>query len=70
MKTWKFEKLSKGVKITQIFADRLDKPTQEDLKSLPIPQEGEGFSMRLHPAYFFEFLNHPFSVNRETDDYR
>ncbi len=60
----------KGVKITQIFADRLDKPTQEDLKSLPIPNEGEGFSMRLHPAYFFEFLNHPFSVNRETDDYR
>ena len=60
----------KGVRITQIFADRLDKPTQEDLKSLPIPQEGEGFSMRLHPAYFFEFLNHPFSVNRETDDYR
>ena len=60
----------KGVKITQIFADRLDKPTQEDLKSLPIPQDGEGFSMRLHPAYFFEFLNHPFSVNRETDDYR
>lgn len=60
----------KGVKITHIFADRLDKPTQEDLKSLPIPQEGEGFSMRLHPAYFFEFLNHPFSVNRETDDYR
>lgn len=60
----------KGVKITQIFADRLEKPTQEDLKSLPIPQEGEGFSMRLHPAYFFEFLNHPFSVNRETDDYR
>ena len=60
----------KGVRITQIFADRLGKPTQEDLKSLPIPQEGEGFSMRLHPAYFFEFLNHPFSVNRETDDYR
>ena len=60
----------KGVKITQIFADRLDKPTQEDLKSLPIPKEGEGFSMRLHPAYFFEFLDHPFSVNRETDDYR
>ncbi len=60
----------KGVKITQIFADRLDKPTQEDLMSLPIPNEGEGFSMRLHPAYFFEFLNHPFSVNRETDDYR
>ena len=60
----------KGVKITRIFADRLEKPTAEDLKSLPIPKEGEGFSMRLHPAYFFEFLDHPFSVNRETDDYR
>ena len=60
----------KGVKITQIFDDRLDKPTQKDLESLPIPGEGEGFSMRLHPAYFFEFLDHPFSVNRETDDYR
>lgn len=60
----------KGVKITQIFEDRLDKPTQKDLESLPIPGEGEGFSMRLHPAYFFEFLDHPFSVNRETDDYR
>ena len=59
----------KGVKITQIFEDRLDKPTQKDLESLPIPGEGEGFSMRLHPAYFFEFLDHPFSVNRETDDY-
>lgn len=60
----------KGVKITQIFEDRLDKPSQKDLESLPIPGEGEGFSMRLHPAYFFEFLDHPFSVNRETDDYR
>lgn len=60
----------KGVKITQIFADRLEKPTQKELESLPIPKEGEGFSMRLHPAYFFEFLDHPFSVNRETDDYR
>lgn len=60
----------KGVKITKVYADRLDKPTQADLEKLPIPKEGEGFSMRLHPAYFFEFLNHPFSVNRETDDYK
>lgn len=60
----------KGVRITQIFADRLEMPTQEDLKSLPVPKDGEGFSMRLHPAYFFEFLDHPFSINRETDDYR
>jgi len=60
----------KGVKITQVFSDRLNSPTQDDLNSLPIPKEGEGFSMRLHPAYFFEFLDHPFSVNRETQDYK
>lgn len=60
----------KGVRITQVFDDRLEKPTQKDLESLPIPGEGEGFSMRLHPAYFFEFLDHPFSVNRETQDYK
>lgn len=60
----------KGVKITQIFADRLDKPDEKALKDLPIPQEGEGFSIRLHPDYFFDFLDHPFSVNREVADYK
>lgn len=60
----------KGVKITQIFADRLEKPDEKALKDLPIPQEGEGFSIRLHPDYFFDFLDHPFTVNREVDDYK
>lgn len=49
----------KGVKITQIFADRLDKPDAKALKDLPIPKEGEGYSMSLHPSYFFDFLDHP-----------
>lgn len=60
----------KGVKITQIFADRLEKPDDKALKDLPTPKEGEGFSIRLHPAYFFDFLDHPFTVNREVDDYK
>ena len=38
--------------------------------SYNIPQEGEGFSIRLHPDYFFDFLDHPFTVNREVDDYK
>ena len=58
------------MRITQVFADRLDKPDEKALKDLPIPKEGEGFSMRLHPDYFFEFLEHPFSVNREVADYK
>lgn len=56
--------------VTQVFADRLSYPSAEDLKNLPIPKEGEGFSMRLHPAYFFQFLEHPFSINREVKDYK
>lgn len=59
----------KGVRVTQIFEDRLDYPDEKALNSLPIPKEGEGFSMRLHPAYFYQFLDHPFSVNREVKDY-
>lgn len=59
-----------GVHITRIFDDRLDKPDENALKALPVPQEGEGFSMRLHPDYFFDFLDHPFSVNREVQDYK
>lgn len=60
----------KGVKITQIFSDRLEKPDDKELHDLPIPKEGEAFSMRLHPAYFYDFLEHPFTVNREVDDYK
>ena len=60
----------KGIVITQVFDDRLAPPTEADLKNLPIPKEGEAFSLRLHPAYFFEFLEHPFTINRETKDYK
>lgn len=59
-----------GLQITRIFADRLDYPDEKAQKSLPVPKEGEGFSMRLHPAYFHEFLDHPFSINREVKDYK
>ncbi len=46
------------------------KPEAPEKAADPKPKEGEGISMRLHPGYFFEFLDHPFSVNRETQDYK
>ncbi len=58
------------MKITQVFTDRLEKPDDKALHDLPTPKEGEAFSMRLHPAYFFDFLEHPFTVNREVADYK
>lgn len=60
----------KSVKITQVFESRLTKPSDAELKNLPIPKEGEGYFIQLHPAYFFEFLDHPFSINREVKDYK
>ncbi len=60
----------KGSTVTEIFPDRLDYPSDQDMHSLPVPKEGQVFSMAVHPAYLKDFLDHPFSVNRETDDYK
>ena len=60
----------KGSAVTKVFEDRLDAPTEADPFKLPIPNEGEIFSMAVHPAYLRDFLDHPFTVNRETQDYK
>lgn len=60
----------KGSTVTHIFDDRLDAPGDSEMHSLPIPKEGEVYSLALHPAYFRDFLDHPFTVNRETQDYK
>ena len=60
----------KGSTVTHIFDDRLDAPGDSEMHSLPIPKEGEVYSLALHPAYFRDFLDHPFTVNRETQDYQ
>ncbi len=60
----------KGSAVTKIFEDRLDAPTEADLFKLPTPSEGEIYSMAVHPAYLKDFLDHPFTVNRETQDYK
>ena len=53
-----------------MFEDRLDAPAEADFFKLPIPNEGEIYSMAVHPAYLKDFLDHPFTVNRETQDYK
>ena len=60
----------KGSAVTKVFEDRLDAPTEADLFKLPTPSEGEIYSMAVHPAYLKDFLDHPFTVNRETQDYK
>ena len=60
----------KGSAVTKVFEDRLDAPTEADFFKLPVPSEGEIYSMAVHPAYLKDFLDHPFTVNRETQDYK
>ena len=60
----------KGSAVTKVFEDRLDAPAEADFFKLPIPNEGEIYSLAVHPAYLKDFLDHPFTVNRETQDYK
>ena len=60
----------KGSAVTKVFEDRLDAPAEADFFKLPVPNEGEIYSMAVHPAYLKDFLDHPFTVNRETQDYK
>ena len=60
----------KGSAVTKVFEDRLDAPAEADFFKLPVPGEGEIYSMAVHPAYLKDFLDHPFTVNRETQDYK
>ena len=52
--------LPKGMRITQVIADRLDKPDEKGAEGPACPQGRRGdLRPPLHPDYFFEFLDHP-----------
>lgn len=59
-----------GTTITKILDSRLNPPTAKDKKSLPVPGEGEAFSVILHPAFLKKADINTFSVDREADDFK
>lgn len=59
-----------GTTITKILESKLNPPTAKDKKSLPIPDEGEAFSVILHPAFLKKADINTFSVDREADDFK
>ena len=59
-----------GTVITKILDSRLNPPTAKDKKSLPVPGEGEAFSVILHPAFLKKADINTFSVDREADDFK
>ena len=59
-----------GTSITKILDPKLDPPTAADKKALPIPGDGEAFSVVLHPGYLKKAEINTFSVNRDSDDFK
>lgn len=59
-----------GTAITKLLGEKLTPPTEKDKKSLPIPGEGEAFSVILHPAYLKKADINTFSVDRDSDDFK
>ena len=59
-----------GTVITKILDSRLNPPTAKDKKSLPVPGEGEAFSVILHPDFLKKADINTFSVDREADDFK
>ena len=59
-----------GTTITKILDPKLDPPTAADKKALPVPGDGEAFSVVLHPGYLKKAEINTFSVNRDADDFK
>lgn len=59
-----------GTTITKILESKLNQPTAKDKESLPVPGEGEAFSVILHPAFLKKADINTFSVDRESDDFK
>ena len=59
-----------GTAITKLLGEKLTPPTAKDKKSLPVPGEGEAFSVILHPAYLKKADINTFSVDRDSDDFK
>ena len=52
-----------GTTISQIFEARLEPPDEKALRALPVPKEGESFSIVLHPGYLKKSKFNNFSVD-------
>ena len=59
-----------GTAITKLLGEKLSPPTEKGKKALPIPGEGEAFSVVLHPAYLKKADINTFSVDRDSDDFK
>ena len=56
--------------IKQLLDDRLDPPTEESRKTIPVPGEGESIFVTLHPAYLMKSPLNTFSVDTTSENFK
>ena len=61
---------SASTAIKQVLEDRLDPPTEDSLKSIPAPGDGESVFVTLHPAYLKKSPLNTFSVDTESENFK
>ena len=61
---------SASTAIKQVLGDRLEPPTEESWKSIPVPGDGESVFVTLHPAYLEKSPLNTFSVDTDSDNFK
>ena len=61
---------SASTAIKQVLEDRLEPPTEDSLKSIPVPGDGESIFVTLHPAYLEKSPLNTFSVDTESENFK
>ena len=55
--------------ISEVLTSEKQTSRLPEIGSADFRKSDGNYNMRLHPDYFFDFLDHPFTINREVDDY-
>lgn len=59
-----------GMAISKVLENKLDPPSEKDIKALSVPKDGETYFVVLHPGYLEKSKFNNFSVDRESENYK
>lgn len=59
-----------GMTISKVLENKLNPPSEKDIKALPVPKDGETYFVVLHPGYLEKSKFNNFSVDRESENYK
>lgn len=59
-----------GMAISKVLENKLNPPSEKDIKALPVPKDGEIYFVVLHPGYLEKSKFNNFSVDRESENYK